>query len=102
IGAGGGAAWAVPEASPSMDTATPPAASAPVHRRSHGLVCVLIFMPLQFPVRMCAKPTSIVSVGPQIVLLTETYLGLRALPSTPDHVYAGQLEREQFQQASSF
>jgi hypothetical protein len=35
-----------------MDAATPPAASAPVHRRSHVLVCVLVFMPLQFPAGM--------------------------------------------------
>jgi hypothetical protein len=48
MGAGGGAAWAVPAAKPSVDKAKPPAASAPVHRRSHDF-CVLVFMPLRIP-----------------------------------------------------
>jgi hypothetical protein len=38
----------VPGARPSVDKATPPAANAPVHRRSHDF-CVLVFMPLRIP-----------------------------------------------------
>lgn len=44
----------VPEASPRADMARPPAVSAPVHRRTHGRVCVLVFMPGRSP--GCAIP----------------------------------------------
>jgi hypothetical protein len=57
MGAGGGAAWAVPAVRPRVPAATPPAARAPVHRRSHGLVRFLsvIFMPAEFPSGMGPK-----------------------------------------------
>ena len=82
MGAGGGAAWATPEVTPSVDKATPPAASAPVHRRSHGLVCVLIFMLLQFPIGMRPKPVPLFRLA-QIRLLTVAYLRLTLRSAYP-------------------
>src|ERR1700740_1568677 len=83
MGAGGGAAWAVPAVRPRVPAATPPAARAPVHRRSHGLVrfLSLIFMPAEFPSGMGPKhlprfrPTSnaVLNCG-----TAAAYLALRA------------------------
>jgi hypothetical protein len=38
-----------------MDAATPPAASAPVHKRSHGLVCVFVLMLTRIPINNAPK-----------------------------------------------
>ena len=52
----------MPAVVPSVDKATPPAASAPVHRRSHDLVCVFLFMLPRIPVVIPRKTPTIVSL----------------------------------------
>ena len=42
LGAGAGAAWEIPPASPNAVKANPQLASPPVHSRTHGLVCFTV------------------------------------------------------------
>ena len=79
---------AVPEASPRAETAMPPATSAPVHMRSHGLACAVVFISIfmhdGLPIGLALKPASAVAKQSNTLLIGTFQLAYRCHRSAID------------------